>query len=278
MTTIHISNFVRRQTPQSGFSHWTHTDEELLALVQSNLANAKPGYRDGVILVPVSPEGFYSSTVSLQEGDLFVGEYVARKAGEDPRKSTYVVSRKDGTPVEKIKAANVYVVLYSHAVLAENNENDTDADYEIISVNASADEEEAPIPTGALIANHFQLSGGTATGMTDSEFVAALRKSVLYWKDKSLACPEHLQGKNELVEFTVERLQTKALRLHGLTTKAVNDVYEKMEKLGANVSDERGRLIPQPQNDREKIMFLAGQATFALFFKGAVSSLTPSGE
>jgi hypothetical protein len=260
MTTIHISNFVRRQTPQSGFSHWTHTDEALLALVQSNLANANPGYRDGVILVPVSPEGFYSSTVSLQEGDVFVGEYVARKAGEDPRKSTYVVSRKDGTPVEKIKAANVYVVLYSHAVLAENNENDTDADYEIISVNASADEEEAPIPTGALIANHFQLSGGTATGMTDSEFVAALRQSVLYWKDKSLACPEHLQGKGELSE-----------RLNVFAKETVENIYKDMEKLGANIRDDHGKLIPNPQNDQEKIMFLAGQVTLALFLQGATS-------
>jgi hypothetical protein len=32
-----------------------------------------------------------------------------------------------------------------------------------------------------LMANHFQESGGTATRMTDSEFVEALRKSRAYW-------------------------------------------------------------------------------------------------
>ena len=193
MTTIHITNFVRRQTPQSGFSHWTFSDEELLSRVQAGLPNAKSGYRDGVILVPVDPEGFFSGTVLLQEGDRFVGEYVARRPVEEPRKSTYVVSRSNGDPVEKAKAASVYVVLYSHDVLLEGKENETDADYEIVSVNASSTEEEAPIPTGALIANHFGLSGGTDTKMSDSEFVALLRKSVVYWKDKSLVCPEHLK-------------------------------------------------------------------------------------
>jgi len=194
MQSIHISDFVRRQTPQSGFSHWTLSDEELLARIQKNLDKAKPGYREGVILVPVEPDGFFSSTVLLREGDVFVGEYVARKAGEEPRKSTYVVSNKLGEPVEKIEAVSVDIVLYAHNVLAENDENDTDAEYEIISVNANASEEEAPIPTGALIANHLQLSGGTATHLNNDEFVELLRKSVSYWKDKSLVCPEHLRN------------------------------------------------------------------------------------
>ena len=194
MPTIHINSFVRRQTEQSGYSHWTVSDEELLARIQRNFHKAKPGYRPDVLLVPVEPDGFFSSTVLLREGDKLVGEYVARKPGEEPRKSTYVVANRHGEAVEKIEAVRVDIVLYSHAALAEGNEHETDADYEVISVNASATEEEAPIPTGALIANHFGLSGGTATGLSDSEFVALLRKSVLYWKDKSLACPAHLRN------------------------------------------------------------------------------------
>ena len=55
------------------------------------------------------------------------------------------------------------------------------------------DEHEAPISPGALIANHLQLSGGPATNMTDSEFVALLRKSVLYWEGMAGAAPEHLR-------------------------------------------------------------------------------------
>lgn len=218
MTTIHISNFVRRQTPQSGFSHWTLSDDDLLARVLKNLEKATPGYREGVILVPVEPEGFFSSTVSLQEGDRFVGEYVSRKEGEEPRKATYVVSNRFGEQVQKSEAVSVYVVLYSHAVLLEGNENDTDADYEIVSINASATDEEAPIPTGALIANHLQLSGGTATNMSDSEFVELLRKSVLYWKDKSLVCPEHLRLDNQRPE-TVDHIAYNMLNWDSIYQK-----------------------------------------------------------
>lgn len=188
---IHITSFVRRQTPESAYSHWTVSDEELLARVSSNFEKAVPGYRDGVILVPVDPVGFYSGIVKLQEGDKLVGEYKARQPGEDPRKSSFALRG------EKIAAKSVYIVLYRHDVLAEKNEHETDADYEIVSVNASPTEEEVPIPTGALIANHLGLSGGTDTKMTDTEFVALLRKSMEFWKDKALAAPEHLKLENK---------------------------------------------------------------------------------
>lgn len=184
--SIHITSFVRRQTPESAFSHWTLSDEELLERVRRNFANRKPGYREGVVLVPVEPDGFYSGIVQLQPGTLLVGEYSARREGEEPRKGTYAVGG------QKITAKSVYIVLYAHDVLAENNENETDADWEIVSVNASPTEDEPPISPGTLMANHFQLSGGTATRMSDSEFVAALKQSVEYWKDKALAAPVSL--------------------------------------------------------------------------------------
>ena len=88
---------------------------------------------------------------------------------------------------------SVYVVLYSHAVLLEGKENETDADYEIVSVNASPTVEDMPIPTGALIANHLGLSGGTATNLSNDDFVVLLRKSIVFWKDKAQAAPEHLR-------------------------------------------------------------------------------------
>lgn len=187
MNRFHISNFVRRQTPQSGFSHWEISDEDFLARLHRNFDKAKPGYRDGVCLVPVEPEGFFSGIVQLQEGDKLVGEYVARKAGEDPRKSSYSLTGK------KIPAVSVYIVLYRHDVLAENNENETDAEWEVVSVNASPTKDEPPIPVGALIANHLGLSGGTSTKMSDFVFVTLLRQSVEFWKDKALACPENLR-------------------------------------------------------------------------------------
>jgi hypothetical protein len=191
MTTIHITKFVRRQTPESGYTHWTISDEELLARVQAGLPSAKPGYRDGVLLVPVSPDGFLSGLVRLKEGDVLIGEYKARRAGEEPRKSTYALG-------EKAPAKSCWVVLYSHATLLEGKENETNCDYEIVSVNASPEVEDAPIPTGALIANHYELSGGTSTKMNEVEFQEALRKSVEFWKDKAMVAPANLRPKPKL--------------------------------------------------------------------------------
>lgn len=176
---IDFSSFVRRQTAESQFTHWTLSDEEVLSRVNNGFENRKAGYRDGVVLVPVPPDGFFTSVVKLKEGDKLEGEFRARREGEEPRKS--VCAKGDKTP-----AKSVDVVLYRKDVLAEGNENSTDADWEIVSINASPEEGELPIMPDVLIANHFVLSGGTATNMSDSEFVETLRKSVLYWKDKAL--------------------------------------------------------------------------------------------
>jgi hypothetical protein len=177
--SIHITNFVRRQTAESHFSHWTISDEELVNRVSQNIDKAHKGYRDGVILVPVSPEGFFSAVAELQTSDTLNGSFSCRRAGEEPRKSVFMIGNK-------APAQTVWVVLYAHHVLAEKNENESNADYEIVSINTSTsvDEKPAPMPPETLIANHFELSGGTATNMTDSEFVASLRESVMYWKDK----------------------------------------------------------------------------------------------
>lgn len=181
---IHINSFVRRQTPESPFSYWTCSDEELLRRIRKGWESRKPGYRDGVVLVPVDPEGCFSGVVQLKAGDKLVGEFSARKENEEPRKHTYAVD------AQKMPAKSCYVVLYRHDVLAEGKENETDQEWEMVSFNASPTEGEPPINPGTLMANHFQLSGGTATKMTDSEFVAALKESVLYWKDKAMVAPK----------------------------------------------------------------------------------------
>ena len=181
---IHITSFVRRQTPESHFSHWTISDEELVKRISKNLNVARTGYREGVLLVPVEPEGFFSAVTILQPNDKLAGLFECRRPGEEPRKSIFVVG-------EKKPAKTVWVVLYAHHVLAQKNEDESDADYEIVSINASPtfDSNPAPMPPETLIANHYELSGGTATKMTDSEFVASLRESVMYWKDKVQVSP-----------------------------------------------------------------------------------------
>lgn len=194
--TIGVNDFVRRQTADSEFTSFEGSLETVALLAVEFFNEAKPGYKDGVCLVSVPPEGFYTGVVELSEGDPLVGTYKARRSGEEPRKTTRVPltgERDLGRGIlnpkvfwEKTPAVAVDVVLYRKEVLAEGDEATTDCDWEIVSINGRITEEDQPIHPDTLIANHFELDGGTATGMDSVEFVEALRKSVLYWKNKAM--------------------------------------------------------------------------------------------
>lgn len=146
--------------------------------IQDHWIDRKAGYRKGVVLVPIQPEGFYTPVVTLKPGDVLSGIYEARRPGEDPRK---VVTVKGN----KAPAHAVDVVLYHDSVLAEDGEA-TGHEWNIVAINAHPCTGEVPIDPDTLIANHFGLSGGTRTNMTPEAFEAALRASVLFWKDKAL--------------------------------------------------------------------------------------------
>ena len=184
MPEIHIADFVRRQTPDSKFSHWLLTDEELLDRIRAGWDNGKQGYRDGVLLVPVDPEGFFTGIVTLQEGDKLAGSFVPRQRGESPRKSMTLDSGKGDVASRKPPAVTVEIVLYRDDVLAEDGDQ-TGHEWNVISVNANPVEGSVPMTPGTMMANHFHDDGGTQTGMSDEEFVEALRESYFFWKDKA---------------------------------------------------------------------------------------------
>lgn len=186
MPTFGINSFVLRQTPESEFTHFEGEWEEILDLVRVNFHLAKPGYRNGVCLVPVPGDRFFCGVVTLQEGDCLIGEYRARRRGEEPRKTLHVVRNEIA---KKIPCKIVDIVLYSRETLEEGNEERTGEDWDIVSLNGRPTEDVMPIEPMTLIANHFQLDGGTATGMTAEEFESALKISILFWKDKALLAP-----------------------------------------------------------------------------------------
>ena len=185
---IHMNSFANRQTADSRFSHYTGTTEELIELVAANFDNAKPAYRDGVILVPVDPgtdtiPGFYSGVTLLNAGDTLSGAFEARREGEEPRKAVVANGR------EKLPAKSVEIVLYASTVLAEDGSNEMDAvegNWEIVSINANPFEGEMPIDPLVLMHNHFGSDGGTDTNLSDEDFVAMLRNSFQFWKDKAM--------------------------------------------------------------------------------------------
>jgi hypothetical protein len=182
---ISVTEFARSRHFVDGkpFSRFYGSEEDLLARVREGFDNSKPGYRDGVILVPIRPEGCESGTVKLHEGITMHAEFTARREGEEPR----LQITAEG---EKSPSVAVDVILYASTVLAEDGDNELpaeDGNWEVVSINGRPTVDEEPIQPQVLIANHFQLDGGTATGMSASKFEEALKESVLYWKDKALA-------------------------------------------------------------------------------------------
>lgn len=183
-----VNPFVLRQTEESPFSHfagdggWGTIVSRTIAAVAAGAT--KPGYRDGVLEVIIDPTDVLSGVVVLTDGAELVGTYKPRRVGETPRKEI----RAKGA--RKMPAATASVILYRTDVLAETDDNTLPLNaggWEIVSLNASPLPGDIPIDPTTLMHNHFGSDGGTATGMSDSDFVTLLRRGFEFWKNKALA-------------------------------------------------------------------------------------------
>lgn len=176
MTTIKTSPYATRQTPSSSFSHFEGSWESLEALVLANLDRARPGYKPGVLLVPVPAEGFFSAVVDVTPEMVLETALVARFPGEEPFMRT-VAKGQPKTPAKVVE-----VVIYSHAILAEDGDASCDADFEIISVNARITEAEEPMHPVAMMRNQKHLKGGTAATYTSEQWAEAVH----YWSTRCM--------------------------------------------------------------------------------------------
>lgn len=180
--TVEVGSFVRRQTRESRFSYFDGSWEQLEALVVAHWSERKPGYRDGVVLVPVPVEGFYSAVVGTEPGDEFKTMMEARRAGEAPAKVTVVVGKR------KQPARFVDVVCYSAETLAEDGDRTTDADWEIISINASPVDHPVPMRPLTMARNERHLDGGTRGTYSKDEYIDA----ILFWSKHAMVEPTDL--------------------------------------------------------------------------------------
>lgn len=188
---IHTNSYVvARQTADSELSFFDGEWDEIVARTVAAFDQATPGYREGVVLVPIDPTGCFSGVATLsydadsKEGSKLFGEYTPRREGETPRKTLRA------TGATKIAAKGCEIVLYASTVLAEEGSNELPAEegnWEIISLNASPTEGTMPIHPDTLMHNHFGSDGGSATGLSSADFEAMLKVSFEYWKDKAMA-------------------------------------------------------------------------------------------
>lgn len=169
---IQVSPFARgRHLPETAFSHFEGSWEELEQLTEASFDKRVPGYRDGVVLVPVPPEGFKAGTMKLEVGTPLAATFEARREGEEA--SITVVA----TNCPKTDARRVDIVLYRHDVLEEDKEASCDSEWEIVSVNARVTKEDEPMDPMTMARNFLHMEGGTKATFTAEEFA----KSIVFW-------------------------------------------------------------------------------------------------
>lgn len=183
---VAAGKFVKRQTPESGYSHfngpWALLEKiaEIRLMMHDHLFEGETspvtqGYRDGVVLVDMGHRFapmFRSAIVELDEETVLTANFAPRRKEEDP---FIRVSAKGDKQVAK----HASLVLYRHDVLAENNERETEAEWEIVAIKARVTEEEEPMDPYTMARNFLHLKGGTKGDFTAEQFA----KSIVYWNN-----------------------------------------------------------------------------------------------
>lgn len=172
---IAVNAFAERQTAESKYSHFAGSWDGLLRLVESNFVNAKPGYRDGVVKVEVPAVGFFTGVTEVTGNTELKAVYEDRRRGEMPYIQVVAVG------ATKIPAAFVEVILYRHDVLG-NDASTSDADREIVSINARPTLEEEPMTPMTMARNFLELPGGTKAEYTAEQFAEA----IIYWSNHAM--------------------------------------------------------------------------------------------
>ena len=175
MPSIGISEFVKRQTPDSRFSCYLGSWEQLAQLVKAHFDDAKPGYRSGVELVPVPVDGFLSGVAEVTTRTPLRAVFEARRKGEDP----YIIVEAIGS---KLPAKVVDIVVYRKDVLESEGDETTGAEWDVISINARPDEQPEPQNPVSMARNFLGLPGGTKAEYTAEEFA----KAIVYWSHRAM--------------------------------------------------------------------------------------------
>ena len=171
---VGINQLLRRQTPESKYSHFNGSFEELAAVVEKFFDQGKAAGRDGVLLVPLPTAGFFSGVTKVTAETNLRATFTARRKGEDP----YV--QVEAVGAAKLPAAVVEAVVYRHDVLGPDAS--TEAEWEVVSLNARPTAEVEPPTPVAMARNLLGLPGGTQAQYTPEEFARA----VIYWSQHAM--------------------------------------------------------------------------------------------
>lgn len=187
MPEVAVNDFVRRQVKGSGKTYSPNlTFDEIAehAAERFDGGHFREGYRDGVVIVEAPEEmseHFACPFVEIDATTDLKAEWVARQEGEEP----YIQIRAaNGVP---LPAGKVEFILYRHDVLAENDEQSTDAEWELISIHALPEGvDHLTMGPVTMMRNQLELPGGTKARYSSEEWAEAVR----FWQRYAALEPE----------------------------------------------------------------------------------------
>ena len=179
-TTVGVNAFVKRQIQGNGKTYsktLSFKDIADHAKEQLSKGHYKAGYREGVVLAEVDTElmeHYICPFVKIDDTIELKAKMVRRRPQEQP----YIrVRALNGEP---LKTGSVNLILYRHDVLAETNEESTDADFELISFHALPEGiDDMPMGPVTMMRNQLQLSGGTKATYESEKWA----QSIKFWQE-----------------------------------------------------------------------------------------------
>ena len=175
MKKVAVNSFVKRQIKGSGKTYSETLSFEEIALDAQNQMlkrNFEEGYRDGVRIVNANNKNikhFYCPYVKINNNTELISKIVKRQDNEE----SYIQTR--ATTGKQLEAEKVEYILYRHDILAENNENSTNKDWELISIHAiPKGVDKMPMGPVTMMRNQLNLEGGTRAHYTSEEWAEAV--------------------------------------------------------------------------------------------------------
>lgn len=170
--TVAMNNLALRHTKDSPFSHFDGTFEELCEIAVEHLeAHPTAIYEDGVCIIGLPGDNFWAGATQINEETELLSRFAPREEGEYP--CIQFTANAGPKPI----AEEADLVLCSKERLGRKNENSTDADWEIVSINAKSFKGAEPMHPVTMARNSQNLPGSTLTKYTPEEY----DRSILHW-------------------------------------------------------------------------------------------------
>ena len=187
---VQVNDFVKRQTKSSGKAYSEELSFDFFAkYAQKKLIKNEfiEGYRPEVRIVKLENKyvhKVFCPYVRITKETRLSAKVVKRREDED----FYIQVRAMNGNL--VGSGSVDLILYRNDILLENNENTTNADWELVSINAiPKGVKSMPMGPITMMRNQLELNGGTKAEYSSDEWA----KSVQFWQTYAPIQPREIK-------------------------------------------------------------------------------------